>query len=445
MKSEGRVQEMEYDPEKREESGNPPSTKKLKLALLSKVFPPFSYGGTESYSSELASELAGRDDIELHVLCCNSARDPLPEEELEKLQNEAPYTLHVIGRFFKKFNGPRSLVNYGKVYAALSRTLKDLRPQLLQTIGVYSETILALGVARKLGIPTIVFPRGTDINRKSGSFTRFIYKRFVFGRADAIFSQTRTAQENLGKWGLVPQGQTAPLLNVVPNALDLSAFEAPRVQGIPEKEEGVEGAGRDAAGFRLLWVGRFEEVKNPALALDIFHRFLQKTAGEGVGGGGAGEATLVMAGDGELFGEMRERTQAMENVVLKGKLERSEVFRLMGECDVLINTSRSEGFPVTFLEAMVHGLPIICFDVSANGEIVRDGENGLLAREGDAEEFSGKLLELYENPELRRSMREHNRAAVQDYDWHQILDEMVGIYKELAKVRGHETNEDSTP
>lgn len=442
MKNEDRVQEAISDQEKKEESGKNAPPGKLKLALLSKVFPPFSYGGTESYSSELASELARRDDIELHVLCFSSVKNPLPEEELEKLKNEAPYTLHILGRFFKRFNGPRSLVNYGKVYAALSRTLKELRPHLLQTIGVYSETILALGVARKLGIPTIVFPRGTDINRKSGSFTRFIHKRFVFGRADAIFSQTRMAQENLRKRGLVPQGQTAPPLKVVPNALDLSTFEAWRVQEVPEKEEGLEGEAegerereREAAGFRLLWVGRFEAVKNPALALDIFHRFVQKTAGEGVGEGGAGEARLVMAGDGELFGELKKRTQVMENVVLKGKLERSEVFRLMGECDVLINTSRSEGFPVTFLEAMAHGLPIVCFDVSANGEIVRDGRNGLLAREGDTEDFAGKLLELYENPELRRSMGERNRAVVQDYDWAKVIDGMVGIYRELAKVK----------
>jgi len=400
----------------------------FRLALLTKVFPPFSYGGTESYSSELASQLARRDDIELHVLCFQSAEDPVAEEELMRFMTDAPYTVHIIGSFFKNFMGFHSLANYWKVRSSLSRTLRDIRPRLLQTIGVYSETILALGVARGLGIPTIVFPRGSDLGREMNVATRSVYKRFVFGRAEAVFSQTRTAQEELRRTGFIGPGKDKKVIRVVPNGLELSAC------GITKGHDDT-GNAREAGSdvFRILWVGRFEEVKDPARALDVFSHFSRKVTAADREGVLAPE--IIMVGDGSLLREMKEKAGDTENIVLKGKLPREEVFRLMRESDVLINTSRSEGFPESFLEAMAHGLPVVCFDVSANSEIIRDDVNGIVVGAGDTEAFARGLQRLYENLELRRRMGERSREEALKYDWSRLIDGMVTVYRELVKGR----------
>ena len=399
---------------------------KLELAILSKVFPPFSYGGTESYALELAEQLGRREDVELHVLCFQSAENPVPEEDILRFRQDKPYTLHVVGDFFKSSSPSGSLPNYWKTYRSLTRILEEIRPQLLQTLGVYSETVLAMNVAKKLNIPAIVFPRGSDLNQM-GALQQKVYRRQVFSRAAAVFSQTRTAEERLKQLKLVEQGKEPPLLRVVPNAIDLSSFE-----------DGAHPAPGEGRPFRALWVGRFEEVKDPVAALEVFTLFLERyreKQGEETDGESPG---LVMVGDGSLFQVIKEKAADIPEVELKGRLQREELFTLMRDCHVLMNTSRSEGFPVSFLEAMASGLPVCAFDVSANAEIIRDGENGFVVARRDSKAFAGRLLELLENPECGMKMGARNRKDVRNYDWKLVLGEMLGLYRELAGLPGSE-------
>ena len=386
--------------------------RKMRITILTKVFPPFSFGGSETYTMELARQLSSLREVETHILCFA----PAEKEVVEKIERKEGYQIHVVGVFFKRFRLIGSLVNYIKTYFSLLKTLKQLKPDVLQTIGIYSETIFALSIARKLRIPVVVFPRGSDLNKKLGFFRSIIYKYGVFGRADAIFSQTLVALQSFKKQSLLGKGEKELLLKVIPNALDIS--------GLPEgkKEEG----GKEV--FRVLWVGRFEKVKRPFLALKIFSRFVEMVKERGEEG-----VQLVMVGDGSLFEELKEEAKKLNNVVLKGKLEREEIFQLMAGGDVLINTSSSEGFPMTFLEGMAYGLPIVCFEVSANSEIVRDGENGFVVRERDLHLFAERLFELFSSPEMRLRIGEKNRKKAEEYSWKHILPQILEVYEALAK------------
>lgn len=74
--------------------------------------------------------------------------------------------------------------------------------------------------------------------------------------------------------------------------------------------------------------------------------------------------------------------------------ERSDVAELMQEADIYLNTSRYEGMPVTLLEALASGLPIVATRVPGNVELVEEGRNGLLCTLDRPEEIAGAIDRL---------------------------------------------------
>jgi glycosyltransferase involved in cell wall biosynthesis len=84
--------------------------------------------------------------------------------------------------------------------------------------------------------------------------------------------------------------------------------------------------------------------------------------------------------------------------------ERGDVPQLLASADVFVLSSRSEGLPMSILEAMAAGLPVVASAVGGIPELVADGETGLLVPPGDADALAAALQRLVGDPELRRRM-----------------------------------------
>jgi glycosyltransferase involved in cell wall biosynthesis len=121
-----------------------------------------------------------------------------------------------------------------------------------------------------------------------------------------------------------------------------------------------------------------------------------------------------------IVGEGPQR-EAIESEIRKLRLEanfqllglRSDVPRLLAAADVLALTSVSEGIPLTIIEAMAAGLPVVATSVGGVPEIVVDQQTGFLVPKGDDEKLAAAILSLAEDPELRGRMGAagHARAA----------------------------------
>ncbi|TXL88946.1 glycosyltransferase family 4 protein [Streptomyces sp. IB2014 016-6] len=99
-----------------------------------------------------------------------------------------------------------------------------------------------------------------------------------------------------------------------------------------------------------------------------------------------------------------------------------DVAGALAECSVFVQSSRGEGFPLALMEAMASGVPCAAFDCAPGvREIVRDGEDGLLAPPGDTDALADRLLRLTGNPRLRDSLGERARVNVQRYSQDEIL------------------------
>ncbi len=110
---------------------------------------------------------------------------------------------------------------------------------------------------------------------------------------------------------------------------------------------------------------------------------------------------------------VREAMNALEaagSLRLFGIVQGDEKRGIYARADLLVYPSHADVFPVTILEALAQGLPIITTRIGQIPHIVREPENVLFAEIGDTASLRSKTLSLIENPARRRAMSEANRA-----------------------------------
>jgi glycosyltransferase involved in cell wall biosynthesis len=161
-------------------------------------------------------------------------------------------------------------------------------------------------------------------------------------------------------------------------------------------------AGRDRNPPVLVAVGRLKAPKD----------FLTFVRALGLLRPGAAKTLIVGEGPDrpELEAEIR-RLEIGDNVQLLG--ERRDVLELLADADVFVLSSASEGMPVSVLEAMAAGLPVVGSRVGGVPELVVDGETGLLVEPGDPDELAAAIDRLLADPQLRRRLAETGRARAQ--------------------------------
>jgi glycosyltransferase involved in cell wall biosynthesis len=182
------------------------------------------------------------------------------------------------------------------------------------------------------------------------------------------------------------------------------------------REQGV-GEGDPVIGI----AARFASVKDHATLLRAFGRVRVVRP----------DAKLVLAGDGELRGDLEalgDELNLGESVRFLGV--RRDVPELLATWDVFCLSSLSEGTSVTLLEAMAAGLPTVVTDVGGNPEIVEHGATGLLAPRGDDAGLADAMLALLADPQRRRRMGEAGRERVTRLF---TLDRMIEDYRRLYR------------
>jgi glycosyltransferase involved in cell wall biosynthesis len=90
--------------------------------------------------------------------------------------------------------------------------------------------------------------------------------------------------------------------------------------------------------------------------------------------------------------------------------ERDDVPGLLSDADVFVLASRSEGLPLSVIEAMAAGLPVVASDVGGLRELVRDAETGVLVPPSDATALASALRPLLADRQLRRRLGVAGRA-----------------------------------
>jgi glycosyltransferase involved in cell wall biosynthesis len=181
-----------------------------------------------------------------------------------------------------------------------------------------------------------------------------------------------------------------------------------------------------AGPCRLVMVGRLQAPKD---ALTLVRALAELPRG-------AYEAVIVGDGPDRPALESEVRRLGLASVVrLTG--ERNDVAQLLAASDVFVLSSRSEGLPLSILEAMAAGLPVVATNVGGVVELVLEGETGFLVPPGDPQSLVGALERLLDDSALRRRLGAAGRIRVEEhFDLVSTRQAHLDLYSALLAAAG---------
>ena len=170
----------------------------------------------------------------------------------------------------------------------------------------------------------------------------------------------------------------------------------------------------------LLWVRSFAKIYNPNLAIKVLGNLKNKGY----------KAELCMIGpdsDGsfELTRQLANKLQL--KVKFTGKLTKNEWHKLSEDYNVFINTTNFDNMPVSVVEAMALGLPVVSTNVGGMAYLINNQKDGILVNREDEEAMAKAILELFSNDKLKQTIIQNARKKVENFDWKIVKQQWIRI------------------
>jgi glycosyltransferase involved in cell wall biosynthesis len=350
-------------------------------------------GGAEMITANIIRRLdRGRFSPEL---CCLKHRGELGES----LSNEIPVHNNLLA-------GKYDL----RVWPRLTKLLRTRKIDAVITVGAGDKMFWGRLAARRVGVPVILsalhstgWPDGVGrLNRMLTLIT------------DGFIAVAESHGDFLAKNLKIPRGRVA----AISNGVDTKRFAPiPDVAAV-RRELGI-GPTDPVVGI----VAALRPEKNHSLFLEMAHRVVQQFPA----------ARFLIIGDGPCRDDITHRAQELKitnNVLMLGS--RSDIPRVLAAMDVFALTSIMEANPVSILEAMSVGRPVVATNVGSIYEAVTEGQTGFLVPAGDVAQLAGRVLELLSNPLKCGAMGAAARESV------------VNCWSIEAMVQGYERLIEST-
>ncbi|MBN1212349.1 MAG: glycosyltransferase family 4 protein [candidate division Zixibacteria bacterium] len=145
-------------------------------------------------------------------------------------------------------------------------------------------------------------------------------------------------------------------------------------------------------------------------------------------------AEIIITGEGSLENDLKAlvAVERISGVTFTGRVEPQDMPQYYNEADLFLNPSTVDDIPVTILEAMASGLPVITTDAGGIGEMVIDRVNALVTPINDPVALADRIIELVENENLVEKLSRNARDNVAKYDWNGCQAALSGLYRSLA-------------
>ncbi len=305
----------------------------------------------------------------------------------------------------------------------LARLIRKERPQILHTHTAKAGTVgrVAAVLAGSRRPPIIVHTFHGHVLR--GYFgplrSRFFrqLERWLATKTTALIAVSPQVRDDLVALGVAPKERFVVIrlgIELDERVADTSAngrTDNRRYLGIPGDR------------FAVGWIGRMTAVKRTDDILVAFKRLRDS----GV------DAVLCLVGDGPDRPELERRAHELgviRDTVFLGYQE--DVAPFYSAFDALILPSSNEGTPVSAIEALAAGRPVVATRVGGVPDVVRDGEDGFLVDAGDTDELADRLEQLARDPALRERMGEQGRERVLPrYAVARLVQDVDELYRSL--------------
>jgi glycosyltransferase involved in cell wall biosynthesis len=209
-------------------------------------------------------------------------------------------------------------------------------------------------------------------------------------------------------------------IEVVPNGVDLRPFQHP-VDAVPRAEIGF---GQD--DVVLIYVGRLGPEKNINFLLRSFAGAIQAYD----------NIRLMIVGDGPERENLHDRVRHLEiahRIYFSGFVAYEHLPRYLACADAFVTASVTEVHPLSVIEAMASGLPVLGIRSPGVGDTIEGGVTGLLAPSEDMAAFTAKMIRLATDRLLREEMGARAREAANQYAIERTTEMMVDRYTQAIQ------------
>lgn len=209
-------------------------------------------------------------------------------------------------------------------------------------------------------------------------------------------------QEDKGYWGNIPN------ITVIPNA----------AMHVGEKYADVSTKRVIAVG-RLDYQKGFDRLINAWKLIQLSGRF--------------NEWRLDIFGQGEwkdMLNRMIHEGDIADTASIHNPTK--EIGNEYAKSSMLVMSSNYEGFPMVMIEAMACGLPVVSYDFKCGPkDIIDEGSNGLLVREGDIDGLASAMMKLMSDEQLRQRMSENAKKVVETYSEENVMRQWLDLFASL--------------
>ncbi len=348
----------------------------MRIRVL-EVIPTLKRAGAENMVATLA-RLLDRDRFETEIVSLYDAF----ASGLEPALDQAGIRVRHLGK--RTGFDPR-------MYPRLSEVRDEFRPHLVHTHSYVLRYTLPVFARRGIAMVHTVH----NLAEKEADWLGRVIHRYAFRHGvTPVAIAGEVARSVRAVYGIEPE--------TIANGIDTKAFERPEARA-----RWRESNGFSPDDVLIVSAARLEPQKNP---LALIEAFATVTSAEP-------NCRLLMAGAGTLLDAARERSAQLG---IEGSVHflgvREDMPELLNACDVFALASDWEGHPLSIMEAMAAGLPVVATAVGGVPEIVANGITGLLVSPGDVAALAEALLWLVRNPERRAGMGATARAESARFD-----------------------------
>ncbi|MFA5770900.1 MAG: glycosyltransferase family 4 protein [Patescibacteria group bacterium] len=309
------------------------------------------------------------------------------------------------GKFYANqfFSNSINPFNIFKSIFKIQAVISDFKPDVVHC---HSSMAGLLGrLAVRNSIPTLYTAHGWGFNIGVGWFQKqlaILGEKLVANYCVKIICVSKFVKDLALEYKIIEDNKLEVIYNGVETDLQLL-----------ERTDGK---------IRIIFVGRLALPKEPLLLLQIVNDLPDEMKDN---------IEVLIVGAGPLREAVDEfiKNNQLTMVKMHGNLSREEVLRLLCQSDVFVLLSKWEGLPLSVLEAMSVGLPVIVSDVGGLKEVINSG-NGILLK--NSEQLSETLGLLIRDKNLRNKIGDAARKTILDnYSADKMLSRIESLYKSL--------------
>lgn len=299
------------------------------------------------------------------------------------------------------------------IFRCMPQVKKLLRERKYDLIHAHTETgglILRLAKNVKCDSLFVYTPHGMSFWNGSSFKSQMLYRpleRWICSKMDANLAMNHEELDFLRQ--LNPK--TAHYVHGI--GLDLERFQ----QKGRTKEEIRAEFGVNNNEDLIVSVGELDDNKNHATAIKALSLLKKQDFKYVICGVGPNQNNLL---------KIAANCGLADKVILAGF--RSDISDILHASDIFVFPSLHEGLPVSVLEAMACGLPIVCSKIRGNVDLVIDGKNGFLFPPEDYDSLALSMKKLMDNKSLSQSYGKINLNVVKDFSQKAVVEELKKIY-----------------